>query len=208
PDAGPRTSAGPQPFRTRGMVWTTLRASRTLARAGRRVTLTGRVAADPACGGPYHVIVRRRPTTRENDGHGPTGAAATSLRPGADGHWRLRVRATRTAEFAATVHPTRTCAAGTEVTARIHVTARIEAWAPSPCRRGRVVSGRVRPRQPGTRILLQRRVRGTWRTVARDRLDHHSAFGLRLPSCVGAHRIVWPKQGPISLRGVRRLRLR
>ncbi|HEX2084216.1 MAG TPA: hypothetical protein VHF89_00915, partial [Solirubrobacteraceae bacterium] len=126
----------------------------------------------------------------------------------ADGRWRLRTRATRTAEYEARVQPTRTCAGGTPVSTVVEVTARIDAWAPRPCRPGRVVSGRVRPIQPRTRILLQQRRGGRWITVSRRRTDHHSAFAFRLPSCAGRWRIVWPRQGYVSLRGVRGLRLR
>jgi hypothetical protein len=197
-----------RPRTTTGMVWTTLRASRPRARPRQRLTLSGRVFADAACSGPYRVTVQRRPRRRENDAHGPVGALGTSVRVGPDGRWRLRTRATRTAEYGAVMQPTRSCAPGSEVTTAVDVAARIRVWVPKPCRAGRVVSGRVRPDQPRTRILLQRRLGGRWVSVARRRLDHHSAFGFRLPSCTGRWRIVWPRQGVISLRGVEELRLR
>lgn len=209
PPPPPRLGADPAPPRSSGLVSTSLLASRQRARSGDRVTLSGRIQADPGCSGPYRVLVRRNPTVDHRQGHHvTTGAAATSVRAGPDGRWRLTVRARRTAQYGAAVHPTRTCTPGTQMTVVVEVTARIQVFVPRPCRPGRVVSGRVLPSQPRTRVLLQRRRAGRWVTVARRRTDHHSGFGFRLRSCAGRYRVVWPKQGVVSLRGVRRLSLR
>jgi hypothetical protein len=202
------TARHPSPRRTNGIVWTGLEASKNRVRAGRRVTLSGRVLSDPGCSGPFRVLLRKHPRLPV-DQHGvASGATGTSIRVGADRRWRVRVRADRTAEYAATVHPTRTCGSGTGVTTVVEVAARITAFVPRRCRRGRVVSGRIFPPQPATRVLLQRRRGSRWVTVVRRRVGHHSEFGFPLPGCRGRYRIVWPRQGVVSLRGTKRLRLR
>jgi hypothetical protein len=195
--------------RNSGLLRTSINASRSRARPGARLVLSGRVGADPGCSGPYRVTVRRKPRRGSALAHhrGGGGVAANAVRVGADGRWRLRTRATRTAEYAAVVQPTRSCASGGVASAVVEVAARIRLFVPRSCRPGSVVSGRLRPSEPRTRILLQRRTRRGWATVARDRLDHHSAFGLRLPSCRGRYRVLWPRQGLVSLAASKAVRL-
>lgn len=73
------------------------------------------------------------------------------------------------------------------------------------CAPGLKIRGRVRPNNPGTKVLLQRRRKGGFRRIDVDRLNTRSRFTLILPSCEGAWRIRWPGKGAANAAVTRRL---
>jgi type I phosphodiesterase/nucleotide pyrophosphatase len=196
---GGRPAAGPpRPYEANGLVWTSLRAAPARTTYGRRVTVSGKVAADAICRGPFRVIVRREPSG---------GAVATSRLVRADGTWRVPFRARATAQYQAAVQPTRECVGGEEMTTRVDVRPRIGVRVPSRCRAGRRVRGRVRGARAGAAIALQRRSRrGRYVTVARHHLPRNGRFAFRLRSCGGRQRLLVRARGR-ALRATRRLRL-
>lgn len=83
---------------------------------------------------------------------------------------------------------------------------------PKRCKRSGVVTGVVRPRHAGTKVILQKRVRKDdrkrWKKVDVDRLGKRSRFKVEVPSCRGRYRVVWRSQDERNARGATRFRLR
>jgi hypothetical protein len=75
-----------------------------------------------------------------------------------------------------------------------------------PCDAPQPVVGRVKPRNPKTKVKLQRRVGSEFETVDTDRLDKRSSYELLAPTCAGQFRVAWPSQRRKNASGAKRFR--
>jgi predicted AlkP superfamily pyrophosphatase or phosphodiesterase len=179
-----------------GLLTTTLTANRRRVGYRKRFSLSGRITAPPGCGGPLRVTLHKGPAAQPSSAR----AVASSIPARADGAWSQRVSSPTSAAYFASVQPTRNCqgSLSTPVTVPVRARVRVAPRCGSPA----MVNGRLAPRAPRTRVLLQRRQRGGYRRVASGRLDRASRFHFRLPSCAGRYRVVWPSQGGRNVRGM------
>lgn len=73
-------------------------------------------------------------------------------------------------------------------------------------RRCQSVAGQVLPKQRGSSIKLQQKMRkGEWKTVDQDTLNRRSRFELDFPMCAGDYRVVWVGEGSHLARTTRTL---
>ena len=90
---------------------------------------------------------------------------------------------------------------------KVLVRAAVLATKPTRCDSTRRLRGRVLPAQPSTKVALQRRTNGAWKTVASDVLDERSRFELKIPVCGSAYRIAWVSTSSLNESGFRYLKL-
>jgi hypothetical protein len=198
PSASPTaTETAPPP---RGTASTTLSSDRDRVDHRRPFTLAGVVTGTPPCLGPYEIAVHKRV-------HGGTSieVLGRSVSTDLDGSWRLTLRSKRSADYIAEVVPSGNCDGGRSLAVSVGVRVGIEVTdIDSPSRLERPsrfrVRGVVRPEHPGTRVHLERRRDGRWRSLDVDRLDRRSRFTLVGSGERGRFRIVWRQQDPDNLR--------
>jgi uncharacterized repeat protein (TIGR01451 family) len=167
-----------------------LAASSRIARAGRTVTLRGRVAsAEAACAGPreYVEILRRRTGgTRFTD--------FASVSTTADGTFELPLRADASADYVAVVPEREGCLRAASAAVRIAVRPRLVVRARRKRAGGYEVVGRVVPAARG-RVVLQRRSRGRWVPVRSTRTTSAGRFRFELRRLPRVWRVRWRSDG-------------
>lgn len=165
-----------------GQVRTTLEARRRTS-AGRPVALSGRLEGSGRCAGPGWVRIYRRQSGRARFD------AVLEVPASGDGRWRAEVSAGRGARFAA-LPAVDGCESVWSAPVDVSVRPAIRLDRVERCP-GALVRGRVAAGRRGMRVVLQRRQRGRWVTIARDALDRRLRFALRPRDCrSGAHRVV------------------
>jgi ectonucleotide pyrophosphatase/phosphodiesterase family protein 5 len=200
-DPGPADQPAHDPAPEGGTVSTTIVRSARAVGYRRPFALSGRVEATGACAPATWVEVRRRVRGQKRTvsvGEAPVTAAGT---------WRLELSQARSARYWATPSGA-LCGAKPAPPVDVLVRAQIALATRPVCGESGGVRGRVLPRHPGSRVLLQRRAPAGWQTIDRDRLDRHSRFELGTRSCgSGRYRVLWPQQLRANMRSERRLTL-
>jgi hypothetical protein len=184
-----------------GNVATTAESNRSKVVAGARVTLHGQVTDDSTCTGPHEISILARIHGRDSF------EEVARVRAAEDGTWRHKLRIKRSSSFTATPRNSGECetrtSAPTDVLVKVKITARV----PKVCRQTATVRGRIAPNHRRSKVTLERKRKGGWKVVDRDRLNHRSRFKLTLPVCRGRFRVEWPAQDPSNLANVHRFRL-
>ena len=199
PEGGGDADGEGRPIAINGSAVTTLAPSSRRASYGRPFTLSGRVTATD-CLRPEWVEIRRR--TAGAAAYAPLAEIATSP----TGRWHAEFAAQKNATYVAVPDATR-CGTKVSRAVKVPVRARVVIKSGLACSDRTRVKGVVQPAQPGTAVLLQRRVQRRWQTLSRAKLDSRSRFSLRDTSCRrGRHRVVWPRQGRSNAAGEARFR--
>jgi hypothetical protein len=206
-DPSPTATGSPSPTETpteTSQVSTTLAADRRVAGYNQAFLLGGRVSGDEECGDltNYQVQISKRIS-------GAKGATSLSesVPVRSDGTWSYEHRSSNTATYVASVPSSTTCAAEQPATKEVGVSAKVAVAKPSRCRAPEKLSGTVTPRYPGTKVLLQRRSGGAWKTIDTDKLSSRSRFSLLATRCSGSYRVLWPKQRAANEAGMGFFRL-
>jgi PQQ-like domain len=176
----------PDPDPEPGASAVTMRASRSIVGFRRTATLGGMATGTDDCEVAEVALERR---FKGSTSWAPIGEVPVQ----GDGIWSTAVAPKHNAFYRARVGATETCLASQTPEIKVDVRADVIVK-PARCSTT-VIKGYVVPIQPGTRTLLQRKVRGRWKTIARDTLDKGSRFVFRKQSCKGKMRILWPTQG-------------
>jgi uncharacterized protein DUF11 len=179
--APPPGTEGPA---TRGVL---LRASRPRARAGRTVTLAGRVtsSASPCTGPREYVEIHRR-----RDGR-TTFAPFATVSTAADGTFELPLRIDVGAEYVAVAPERPGCAGASSAGVRVLVRPRIVVRAKRRPGRGFRITGRVIPGAPGTATLQRRSRRGRWVAQRRTRTTSTGRFTFTVARLPRVWRVRW-----------------
>ncbi|HVF54387.1 MAG TPA: S8 family serine peptidase [Actinomycetota bacterium] len=194
------TSTTP-PSGTKGATSVTLATSTSKTTYDRSVTLSGTVTRSAPCQGNLNVVVSRRlhGSQQLTPLSGPIPVSATS------GSWGFETRVSNNASYVAEVEESSSCASSTSTSADVLVKVDVDADGPSRCSSRPVVTGKVRPNQGGTRVLLKQRIGGRSQTVDQSTLDSRSRFKLSPRKCRGTFKVKWPKQNERNEAGVVRL---
>ncbi len=182
---------------TVGEMRTTLERSRAKVGYRRPFTLSGKWSGDAGCTGPRSVQIRKRVLSRK------AVKTIASVDVGANGSWLFEHRSGRSAAYTAAATPTENCDGDSSAPKRVLVRAKVTANLPDRCSSPQQIRGRVFPNHRHTIVRLQRRRAGSWQTVDRDKLNKNSKYAVTAPKCSKRHRVVWPKQAPDNLRGIR-----
>jgi hypothetical protein len=186
---------------TIGELRTTLRSNREKVGYQRAFTLSGDVTADAECSGPKVVQIRKRILGTER------AEPIASIDAGGDGSWSLVHRSGRSAEYTAGVNSTSNCDGNSSAPLKVQVRAKVTAPVPESCIAPQRIRGRVKPNHKYTRVRLQRRLGDSWRIVDGDELNKESKYTLFASRCSMTYRVVWPKQAPNNLRGIKEFKL-
>lgn len=200
------------PIQGQGEASTSIAASDNRVRFREAFALSGSVTGTSGCFAPYDLVLEKR-------AHGSTGIRPFArISTDSEGNWEHTVRSPRSADYLAAVTSTENCEGSRSMPEPVEVRAGVivrrrhcDSAVGSDGVRGYTqvtARGSVAPNHRGTKVRLQRRKRsGGWRTLAGDRLNARSRFGLFGPTCGGRYRVVWRKQAPENLRGEARFRL-
>ena len=190
-----QTAAGDE----RGIASTSIAAERSRTRFRRPVVLSGVVTGDRSCAATHVSISRRVHGTDEF-------RELTTAEAGPDGTWNLAMRPRRSASYIARPEDTELCDGRVSTTIDVLVKAKVRIFGDRRCTPREAVRGVVRPKHAGTKVALQKRKRGSWRTIDRARLNRRSRFhGLRIDGCRAHYRVVWRSQDASNLRGAARI---
>jgi hypothetical protein len=203
-EPSPTATASPSPTESptpeTPEVATTLAADREVAGYQQPFLLAGQVTGDPECGDLSNFQVS---ITKLVSGAMDVNALSSSVPVRSDGTWSYEHRSANSASYAASVERSSTCADAPAATEDVGVSAKVSATTPNRCRAPERVSGSVAPTYAGTKVLLQRRSGGAWRTMDTDRLSSGSRFTLKATRCSGSYRVFWPKQHSANEAGAR-----
>jgi serine protease AprX len=170
----------------------TLEAERSKTVFGRTLTLTGKVSGDAVCTQGAEVVILRRVFGRDSF------SEMARLNTGVDGSFVFDLSAERSAEYRARVAPSASCPMATSGPVDVLVRAKLVITHTTSCAKGARISGALQPRHPGSKVLLERRAHGTWKTVRSARINAQGRFKTFSQAC-GRHRVVWPQQDPSNL---------
>jgi hypothetical protein len=190
------TSSSPSPMPTPDPSYrqVSLSATRHRVRVGVRTTLLGRVRAnDPGCSAASKVTIRRLifGTNRYLN--------VAGLTTDANGRFNFSERVRWSSLYSAVAERRQGCARRTSdpVAVYAHVWFNVRVSDSRPKRSSNIrISGRVRPSHANTRVLLQEKRNGRWRTIQREQLSSRSSFSFYPHASWAGERLLrvrWPK---------------
>ncbi|MPZ67926.1 MAG: hypothetical protein GEU71_00155 [Actinobacteria bacterium] len=197
PSPSPTTDDTPQPADPGDGAAVTIDASDTLVPYRGKVVLSGTVTREAGCTAPVVVELYRR--TMDDR----LSKIDTVVPDGSD-NWKASAKGTESTVYSAAVESKGNCSDGESDGALVEVEAKISLGRYNA--ETRILKGSVRPRHTRTEVLLQRKVKGGWTTVATDRLNRRSDFALKESLRPGRYRILWEQQSPTNARSVLRFR--